>query len=330
MQSRNSMNYSFTFDDLLGTSPLFSETVNIAKLAAKSEANVLIQGNTGTGKELFAQSIHNSSRRKNKPFTPINCSAIPKDIVESILFGTSPGSFTGSMEKKGLFEETNGGTLFLDEINSLDYTIQAKLLRVLNSGYFRKIGDAKEIKVDVRILSSSNEDLYALTERNMFRKDLFFRLSVLNINLPDLKDRKRDIIPLAYHFINHYNKIMNKKISGISKEASKVLLNHNWNGNIRELRNTIEATMVTGKSSGTIEAKDITPNIIRSWSYNKTHLYKEAIHKYGLVKYLENHEIEIIEQFLSKNKGNLFETSKELGITNTTLQNKIKKYKIKK
>lgn len=330
MLSQNNMNYSFTFNDLVGTSPPFSEAMEIAKIAAETDANVLIQGDTGTGKELFAQSIHNSSMRKDKPFTPINCSALPKDLVEGILFGTSSGSFTGSVNKKGLLEETNGGTLFLDEINSLDYSIQAKLLRVLNSGSFRKIGAAMETNVNIRVLSSSNEDLYELTQKESFRKDLFFRISVININLPNLKDRKEDIIPLAYHFINQFNKTMNKEISGISKEASNILLTHYWNGNVRELRNTIESSMVTGKSLGVIEAPDISPHIVSTGSVKKQYIKNETILNRGLENYLAHHEADILKQFLLKNKGILSKTSKELGITCSSLKDKIKKYQIKR
>jgi two-component system response regulator AtoC len=205
----------------------------------------MIYGGSGTGKELVAKAIHYNSPRADRPFLPFNCGAIPETLVESELFGHTKGAFTGAIQaKKGLFEEANGGTLFLDEISTILPSVQVKLLRVLQEKEVMKVGSTERIKTDVRMIAATNENLEENMKKGKFREDLFYRLHVFPIFLPDLKDRKEDISLLAYHFLDRYSREAKKGIKGISKEAMKLLLEYPWPGNVRELENTIERAVI--------------------------------------------------------------------------------------
>ncbi|HRU41578.1 MAG TPA: sigma 54-interacting transcriptional regulator, partial [Candidatus Diapherotrites archaeon] len=206
----------YTFRNLIGEDEKFLSTVEIARKAAMSSSTVLICGETGTGKELFAQSIHNESSRKHKPLIAQNCAALPESLLEGILFGTVKGSFTGAINRPGLFEQANGGTLMLDEINSMGHQLQAKLLRVLQEGYVRRIGGLSDIPVDVRILATTNEDPLVLLQKGILRKDLYYRLNVISVSIPPLRERKTDIMLLTDHFIKKYNNILQKDIWYVS------------------------------------------------------------------------------------------------------------------
>ncbi len=235
----------FEFSNIIGKSRKMQGVFSLIEKVASSSSTVIIYGGSGTGKELVAKAIHYNSPRTDQPFIPFNCSAIPETLVESELFGHTRGAFTGAIQtKKGLFEEAHGGTLFLDEISTVLPSVQVKLLRVLQEKEVMKIGSTERTKIDVRMIAATNEDLETNMKNGKFREDLFYRLHVFPIFLPDLKERKEDIPLLAYHFLDLYSKEARKEIKGISKEAMNLLLEHHWPGNVRELENAIERAVI--------------------------------------------------------------------------------------
>jgi DNA-binding NtrC family response regulator len=235
----------FEFANIIGKSKKMQEIFSLIEKVAPSNSTVIIYGGSGTGKELVAKAIHYNSPRADRPIIPFNCGAIPETLVESELFGHMKGAFTGAVQtKKGLFEEADGGTLFLDEISTVLPSVQVKLLRVLQEKEVMKIGSAERTKIDVRVIAATNEDLESNMKKGKFREDLYYRLHVFPISLPDLKDRKEDIPLLTYHFLDLYSKETKKQIKGISKEAMNFLLEYDWPGNIRELENAIERAVI--------------------------------------------------------------------------------------
>ncbi len=235
----------FEFNNIIGKSKPMQEIFSLIEKVAPSNSTVIIYGASGTGKELVAKAIHYNSPRADKPFIPFNCGAIPETLIESELFGHTKGAFTGAIQaKRGLFEEATGGTLFLDEISTILPSVQVKLLRVLQEKEVMKVGSAERTKIDVRMIAATNEDLEANMKDGRFREDLFYRLHVFPIFLPDLKHRKEDIPLLAYHFLDIFTKEAQKEVKGISKEAMSLLLEYNWPGNVRELENTIERGVI--------------------------------------------------------------------------------------
>ena len=235
----------FEFNNIIGKSKKMQEIFSLIEKVAPGNSTVIIYGGSGTGKELVAKAIHYHSTRTEKPFIPFNCGAIPETLVESELFGHTKGAFTGAIQaKRGLFEEANGGTLFLDEISTILPSVQVKLLRVLQEKELMRVGSTERTKIDVRMIAATNENLERNMKMGKFREDLFYRLHVFPIFLPDLKDRKEDISLLAYHFLDRYSKEAKKGIKGISKEAMKLLLDYHWPGNVRELENTIERAVI--------------------------------------------------------------------------------------
>jgi arginine utilization regulatory protein len=293
---------------------LVEQSKNIAKI----NSNVLIIGESGTGKELFSQSIHNLSRRKNKGYIAENCAAIPSNLLESILFGTKKGGFTGAENKEGLFKKAHGGTLVLDEINSMPLELQSKLLRVLETGKFRPIGGDIEEKVDVRIIAIANKDPLKLVKENKFREDLFYRLSV--------------ILPLVKYFINYYERIFNIKIKGISKEAMDFIMDYHWPGNVRELKHVIEGAISLLDNNEEIKIDDF-PYYINARTLEKeTDIKpdKEKIIKGDkkLDEHLEEIEKEIIKEVLRDNNYNITKSAQILGIKRQGLQYKIRKYSL--
>src|SRR4030043_1158583 len=235
----------FEFNNIIGKSKKMQEIFSLVEKVAPGSSTVMIYGGSGTRKELVAKAIHYNSTRTDKPFIPFNCGAIPETLVESELFGHTKGAFTGAIQtKRGLFEEAHGGTLFLDEISTILPSVQVKLLRVLQEKEVTKLGSTERTKIDVRMIAATNENLETHVKKGMFREDLFYRLHVFPILLPDLKERKEDIPLLAYHFLNLYMKENQKQIKGISKEAMKLLLEYHWPGNVRELENTIERAVI--------------------------------------------------------------------------------------
>ena len=235
----------FEFNNIIGKSKKMQGVFSLIQKVAASNSTVVIYGGSGTGKELVAKAIHYNSPRADRSFIPFNCGAIPETLVESELFGHTRGAFTGAVQaKKGLFEEANGGTLFLDEISTILPSAQVKLLRVLQEKEVMKVGSTERTKIDVRMIAATNVDLEAATKNGKFREDLFYRLHVFPISLPDLKDRKEDIPLLAYYFLDRFSKEAQKEIKGISKEAMKLLLEYHWPGNVRELENAIERAVI--------------------------------------------------------------------------------------
>ncbi len=238
----------FEFDKIIGKSKRMQEVFSLIEKVAASNSTVIIYGGSGTGKELVAKAIHHHSPRAEKPFVPFNCGAIPEPLVESELFGHIKGAFTGAVQtQKGLFEEAEGGTLFLDEISTIPLSAQVKLLRVLQEKEIMRVGSTERIKIDVRMIAATNDDLEASMKRGKFREDLFYRLHVFPVFLPNLKDRKEDISLLAYHFLDLYNKETRKALKGISREAMNILMDHDWPGNVRELENVIERAVIVAE-----------------------------------------------------------------------------------
>lgn len=290
--------------------------------------NILIYGETGTGKEVLAQSIHNCSIRKNQPFIAQNCAAVPENLLESIFFGTEKGSFTGALDKPGLFEQADGGTLLLDELNSLPIYLQAKLLRVLQEGYVRRIGSDEEKKVDVRVISTINEDPMELIKKGLLREDLFYRIGPFYVRIPPLRERKEDIIYLSNYFIGKNSKTLGIGHVKLSDEVKEFFLKYCWRGNVRELKNIIEYAIINMDEEKEIRINHL-PYYIRE-QINKD-MIKEAV-AIGEGKSYQDKlmafEIEVIGDALKKAKGNVSEASRLLNIKRQTLQHKIKKYNI--
>ncbi len=304
------------FGDIIGNNKEFLKVIHRAEKISKSDSTVLITGETGVGKELLVQSIHSSSHRQNKAFIVQNCAALPETLLESILFGTVKGSFTGSENRQGLFELASGGTLFLDEINAMPLSLQSKLLRVLEEKKVRRIGDTIERYLDVRIMAAMNEDPEEALEKGRLRQDLYYRLNVVSIRIPPLRERKDDIMGLVNFFIDRNNKIFKSTIESINNEAFGILLDHDWPGNVRELSNYIERVF-NYKNSGHIEVDDLPTALMR----NNTE--KEELREM-LLKY----EKKLITKAMVKNQGNISKTAASLSIPRQTLQYKLKQMNI--
>lgn len=321
----NQNNYFFTIDDIITNDPAMINVKNQALKAAKTNSPVMIYGETGTGKELIAQAIHNHSFRKNNPFIVQNCASIPVSLGESILFGTTKGSFTGAENKVGLFEIANGGTLVLDELNSMDINLQSKLLRVTEKGHFRRLGGKNIINVDVRLISTVNEEPYYLIESNKIRKDLFYRLGVVLIYIPPLRDRKDDIPLLVESFIDEFNRKMHKNIKGVSKKVKDLLMDYDWPGNVRELKHFIEGAF-NFTEKDIIDMDSIPYHMI---SVNKNYKPKIEIEDtFDLNEAIKEQEIKYIKLALSKSSS-LTEAAKILKISRQLLKYKIDNYGIK-
>ena len=315
---RNEYRAYYTFDKIIGQDKEFFKVIQYAKKISNSKSTILILGESGTGKELFAQSIHNFSERKDEPFVALNCAAIPKQLLESELFGYEEGAYTGAKKggNIGKFELANGGTIMLDEIGEMPLDMQTKLLRVLQEGVITKIGCRKPISVDVRIIAATNKDLRQEVKKGRFRKDLFYRLNVLPLYIPPLRERKGDIPLLIEYFMKNLAEKLGKEEIKISKEYLNIMLNYNWPGNVRELENVIELIINTGSMPveyfKNVELNDNIQNII----------YGEALD-------LESVEREHIKRVLKIFNNNITHSAKALNIRRNTLYNKIKKYDIR-
>jgi two-component system NtrC family response regulator len=295
LELEGKLNQKLGFERIMGTSVAILAAVNLAKRVATSDTTVMLLGETGTGKEVFAEAIHQGSMRSGKPFVAINCSAFTKELLESELFGHKSGAFTGAQkDKKGLFEEATTGTIFLDEIGELDHDLQAKLLRVLESQQFIKLGDTKVTKVNVRILAATNRNLQEAVAKETFRADLFYRLSVFQITLPALRDRKQDIAILTKYFIQHFASKTKKHVSGYTPGFIKKMENYGWPGNIRELKNIIERAVILADDQlldeGLLPYEMQGPQFIQSHnptsgfdlsSVEKLHIQRVLIHAHG-------------------------------------------------
>ena len=326
-RSDNNLN-NHTFSDLIGNNVQFKESIDLAIKVSTQDCNVLIYGETGTGKELFAQSIHSNSKRSNEKFLAINCAAIPETLIEGVLFGTSKGAFTGSIDNAGLFEEADGGTIFLDELNSMSLSLQSKLLRFLQDGTFMRVGGNKNIKSDVRIISSCNEDPFVITNNNILRKDLFYRVSTIIIDIPPLRKRVDDIEVLLNYFISKFGNKYFKNIDTISNEVLNILKNYNWPGNVRELMHVVEYALNTIDEN--VFATSHLPKYLLPTSSDNITNYDECVNilNNDLQSIMDDYECKIVKKFLDHNGYNITKTSQALNIKRQSLQYRIKKYGI--
>lgn len=315
---------TFTFDDIIGSSSKIQESISVARKAAHSSSNTLIIGESGTGKELFAQAIHNLSARRNGPFIAINCAAIPKELIESELFGYASGAFTGGIKggRPGKFELAHGGTIFLDEIGDMPIGVQAKILRVLQDRKVVRVGGDNVFKVDVRIIAASNKNLHEACKANEFRWDIYYRLNVLTINIPPLRERKEDIEDITLHLIKKINKRLDKAIDGTTEETLKLLKSNSWKGNVRELENVLERAINVCEEKK-IDQKHLPEHIIRD-NINTV----ENTEGFFEVMSLEEMERKLIEKTLMHCQGNISKASKILSVSRNTLYNKMEKYKL--
>lgn len=318
IQLEQKVNKQYGFENILGTAPPIQDAILLARKVAPTEATVLLLGETGSGKEVFAQAIHTGSKRANHAFMALNCSAFSKELLESELFGHKAGAFTSAnKDKRGLIEEAHQGTLFLDEIGEMPVELQAKLLRVLETGEFIKVGDTKSTKINVRIIAATNRNLEMEVKKGKFREDLFYRLNVFTITLPALRERKKDIPVLANHFLEVFSKKANQHIEGMDKSFMDHLLAHEWKGNIRELKNVMERAVILSDGGmltllnlplelQTIQTKNISLSAFDLASVEKLH----------------------IQRILNHTNGNKTETARLLNIGLTTLYRKIEEYNI--
>jgi two-component system response regulator HydG len=316
---RTRIEYSAGYSGLIGKDPKMQVIYKLIEDVAPTDATVLIQGESGTGKELVARAIHRQSPRKENPFVVINCSAYPSTLLESELFGHEKGAFTGAnRQKSGRFEQADGGTVFLDEIGEIPPSSQIKLLRVLQSQKFERLGGEQTLAVNVRVLAATNKDLLQEVQNGQFREDLFYRLNVIPINLPPLKDRRNDIPLLARHFLSGFTREQGKTLHGFSTEAMRLLLDYSWPGNVRELENTIEHATVLAKEKH-IDVKDLPP-IIRHPVMNANNILPRRT-------ILEN-EKKLLQEVLEECGWNKKAAAIRLGISRSTLYGKLKKYRI--
>ena len=312
-----------SFNNIIARSPRMLEIFDTIRKIADYKTTVLITGESGSGKELIARAIHFNSPRANKPFVAINCSAIPETLLESELFGYVKGSFTGAAkDKRGLFEEADGGTLFLDEVGDLPVPLQVKLLRAIQEEEIRRVGDTKTIKIDCRLITATLKDLADAIKKGQFREDLYYRLNVLPIHLPPLRERKEDIPLLVDHFLVRLSEEMGKKVEKLSAECHQALADYSWPGNVRELENTIERSMVL--EVGTVLSVDSLPDNIRNQEVNPA--LKAAANELSIKKMMAIMEQELIKKALEKTNGNRTWAAKLLEISHRALLYKIKRY----
>ena len=318
---RKELRQLYTFQDIVSKNHTIQEIFQILPDIAESDSTVLIQGPSGSGKELFAKAIHNLSLRKDKPFVKVNCGALPDNLLESELFGYIKGAFTDAKkDKPGRFALADGGTIFLDEIGDMSAALQVKLLRVLQDREYEPLGGTSTVKVDVRVVAATNKDLVTLVQSRQFRDDLYYRLNVVKIDLPPLSHRREDIPLLVEHFAEKFNLKTGKNISGVSHEAMSLLMRYDFPGNIRELENIIEHAFVMCKGD-VIELRHFPLELIERSK-------EDFLEEKGVDRPLQRSEAESIRKALERNRGNRLRTARELGIDRSTLWRKIKRYGI--
>lgn len=317
-QLEQKVEQKYSFDNIIGTSRIIQAAIDMSRKVAATDTTVLLAGETGTGKEVFAQAIHYGGNRKNKSFVAINCSAFSKDLLESELFGHKAGAFTGALkDKKGLFEEANQGTIFLDEIGEMPMDLQAKILRVLEAREFIKIGETKPTKVDVRVIAATNRELEKEIENGLFRSDLYYRLSVFRIVLPSLRDRVGDIKLFANDFAQVFAAKMNKQVKSLSSEYIKVLEQNTWRGNIRELRNIIERSVILA------DTEELTVDCL-PFELQQPDTSDTATSFLSMTNIEKSH----IKKVLNYTKGNKAEAARLLEISIATLYRKVEEYNL--
>lgn len=348
------------FENIIGKNPVFREALDVAKVAAMGPSPVMLVGETGTGKDLFARAIHDYGKRAEKPFLAINCSAIPEALLEGILFGTSRGAFTGAVEKEGLFEHASGGTVFLDEINSMPLSLQAKLLRVMQDHRVRRVGGLSEKKVDLRLISASNVNPLEAVDDKRLRPDLYYRLGVVQVTIPPLRERPEDIPPLVEHFIGKVGERLGKKINGLSPQVLGSLMKRHWPGNVRELEHAIESALNFASDGEQLTQRHLkrasrhlgrsslgeSARPISTWNHSSSkggdfeaaHQNHDAVgpasffrseRKMPLKETLEEVERQRILEALRSGRGRINAAAAELGLSPQLLSYKIKKYELR-
>jgi len=322
--THNSKPSNHSSSDIITTNPKLLHILELAKNIAKNDSTVLIQGESGTGKDLLAQAIHNNSYRSHKPFIVVNCAAVPENLLESEFFGYEEGAFSGARKqgKPGKFELANNGTIFLDEIGDMSVALQSKLLKVLQDKSFERIGGSKTININTRIIAATNQDLEERISANTFRSDLYYRLNVVKFHLPPLRERISDIPLLIIKFIEEYNSKFNKNVSDITREALSIMMNYGWPGNVRELKHMVEMMM------NFCDREVITASYLPNYIVNSSSLDYLNSKLSSLNEKKSNHEKEEIISVLEKNQWNKSKTAIELGISRTSLYNKIRKYSL--
>ncbi|WLR49684.1 sigma 54-interacting transcriptional regulator [Bacillus tianshenii] len=310
----------YHFDDIISSCEQLQRVKRHAEKAASTSSPVMIYGETGTGKELFVQSMHNASPRKNQPFIAQNCAALPATLLESILFGTKKGSFTGAVDRPGLFELANGGTLFLDEVNSMPLELQAKLLRVLEDGIIRRVGGTQSYNVDVRIITALNKHPADCVDENVIRSDLYYRLNVFLMEIPPLRSRLQDIPLLTRHFIRKYNHKFEKSVQEVHQDVFSCFEHHNWPGNVRELEHTVEYAMNMAEQE--YLSLEHLPVYLQTTPVKASH----QLNIQPLRQTLDKAEQQLIRDALQATNGNIKQAAKLLDIPRQTLQYKLKKY----
>jgi arginine utilization regulatory protein len=318
----------YTFDDFKTSDQNLQSIIDKTRMLAASDSNVLIYGETGTGKEIIAQSIHNHSIRKRKPFIAQNCAAIPETLLESILFGTVKGSFTGASDRPGLIEQADGGTLLLDELNSMPVSLQAKLLRVIQEKFVRRVGATAEKPVNVRVIATVNQNPLNLIKDKVLRDDLFYRISTIYVYIPPLRERKSDIVYLAEYFIDQYKHLANNKPVSISFEVINEFLKYTWDGNVRELKNVIESAVNSLEGQSEIRIEHLPYYLVEKISQQQeqdNHMLQQGL---SLTDTIETLEKKLIIRALDRSMGNVSTAARMLKLKRQTLQNKIKKYGI--
>ncbi|MDH4232867.1 MAG: sigma-54 dependent transcriptional regulator [Nitrospirota bacterium] len=321
----------YELGNIVGISQPMQKVFHLIAKVANTGSTVLVTGESGTGKELIAKAIHYNSSRKEQPFVVVDCMTIPEPLIESELFGHAKGAFTGAIEKKkGLLEMANGGTIFFDEIGNLVVSTQAKLLRVLQEREFRPIGARKHVHIDVRFISATNRDLRAMTKEGSFREDFFYRLNIFPIHLTPLRERKEDIPHLSYHFLQKYNRELSRKVSHISADAMKMLVCHDWPGNIRQLENILQRSVILCQgrtlrpehlASIEISSQDDVPRTVVELKEKKKNLRLKSV---------EEIEKTFLTEALRRNRGNISHAASEVGMQRTNFHALLKKYNISK
>ena len=327
---KSKLNNKYRFENIIGVSGKMQQVFQKVTKVANSDATVLIRGESGTGKELIARAIHFQSKQKSQPLVEINCASIPENLLESELFGHEKGAFTGAYKmKKGKFEIADKGTLFLDEIGELPLALQAKLLRVLQEHRFTRVGGVDNIEVNVRLIAATNADLEQKMADGLFREDLYYRLNVIPVIIPPLRERLEDIGPLTDHFINKFSEKEGRAIRGINEEARKILLAYEWPGNVRELENAVENSVVM--CDGDCITADDLPAYLKGTRITGSSTLLDIVMQENDLSYrdkLEACEREIIRQALIETENNKTRAAKNLGFTLRTLRNKVKKYSL--
>ncbi|MDN4091835.1 sigma 54-interacting transcriptional regulator [Brevibacillus agri] len=326
----------YTFDQIIGKSGAILDVIENAKRAARTSSSVLVVGETGAGKELFVQSIHNASLRSSGPLISQNCAALPDSLIEGLLFGTARGAFTGAVERPGLFEQAEGGTLFLDEINSLSMPLQAKLLRALQEKSIRRIGDTKDRAIDVRIIAAINEDPVEAIANSHLRKDLYYRLGVVTLFLPPLRERKEDIPMLVSHFIEKYNELFQMEVTGVASDVLQFFQEHDWPGNVRELQHLIEGAMNLMVDETTIRYEHLPLHFLRRSPASATASEQASPRSLpfieegkSLKETMQEFETAYIHHVVDRYNGNISRAAKELHISRQSLQYRLRKLGIR-